>query len=203
MKFKNAYALIAAVALFANVLKAETPNNPVEIAAKAGIEIGAINKTLLVQISDAENQNVEVIILDDSREVYRETFAGKSSLIKRFDLKRLDAGSYQLVIKKAGMTTVQPFEVDFTKINVLSDKLETIFKPRVAEKNGKILVSFLASTPTNVDVRVYDNAGVTVFQENYKTTLLQKAYNLTNLPKGVYFVEVTTDVDTEYFTITK
>jgi hypothetical protein len=203
MNFKNAYALIAAVALFANALKAETPKNPVDLAAKEGIEIGAINKTLLVQISDAENQKVEVVITDENREVYRESFNGKTTIIKRFDLKRLDAGQYRLIIKKEGITTIQPFDVDFTKINVLTDKMETIFKPRVSQKKGKILVSFLATQSTDVSVRIYDNEGITLFNETYNTTLLQKAYNLDKLPKGAYFVEVNTAVDTEYFIVTK
>lgn len=203
MKSKIFSALFVAVALLANVVKAENPNNPAIDLKKEGIEVAAVNKTLLVKITEIPNEVVSVSIESpEFGRVFAENFTVNSSVLKRFDLSKLEVGSYRLTIKKAGITTVQPFEVDFGKIQVITDKIETYYSPRISQKGDKVLVSYLSTVPSTLNVVIYNNAGISIFEEKYETTNFQKAFSLSKLPKGVYFVEVSSDsTETESFTV--
>ena len=58
-----------------------------------------------------------------------------------------------------------------------------------------------SSEKDNVTLKIVDNQGVTAYEQTIEAKAFAKRYDLSNLPSGVYFVEIDADNEPEYFTI--
>ena len=47
------------------------------------------------------------------------------------------------------------------------------------------------------------NDGVMLFEQDYKEDILSKTFDVSKLPTGIYFFEVATKDDSEYFTVVR
>jgi hypothetical protein len=108
MKTKMLIALVLMVAFFNNAALAKpivSNKSVVELEAapieKTEIKVGATQKTLIVNVITMQSEEVFISIEDTEGVVFHsETVTVANDFNKRYNLKNLPAGSYQLVIKK-------------------------------------------------------------------------------------------------------
>ena len=59
-----------------------------------------------------------------------------------------------------------------------------------SESNMRVIASF--AQPESFEVKIYNNDGLSIYQENFETDELSLAMGFSNLPKGEYFISITT-----------
>ena len=195
------YALMFAVALFANALNAKLlPASPLD---KTEVTVSAVQKILSVRIADVENANATITIQNtEGVEIFTETVTGTTAKLRKYNLQKLEIGDYALIVKGKRSKLVQPFSVNIEKIDVLMASRETIFAPVVVLKDRKLDVSASSFNKPGILLTITDNFGTTVFEEKYNAVTLQKRYDLSKLSNGAYIVEVISyGGETEYFPI--
>jgi hypothetical protein len=203
MKTKLFLMLLAAASFLSQPTHARNIKNA-EDDAIAVVEVkGSTNgKTLILDLSNLQNDDVSISILDnEERVIYEETASDVSKFTKKFNLSKLEVGNYTLKVAQKKFKTVQPFEVTFKNVVVDEKAKKFKFDPIVKQKEGKLEVNVPLSD-NQVVVTIIDAYGVTVFEDvNADTQSFRKKYDLKNLSKGNYLVEVTVEGETFYHNI--
>jgi hypothetical protein len=176
--------------------------NPLFIDDNKNVEVVAVNKTLRINVAKMAGETVTISIANASLgEIFSETIT-KSSLIRQYDLRQFENGDFRLIVENDRTKTVQPFTVDYTRININEMERMVTQLPQIKKsKNGFDVRAYLLSK-ADISVVITDNQGISVFKETNNALALAKHYNLSNLPKGIYFVEIKADGDVKYETIT-
>ena len=169
------------------------------------INITAIENSKTVVVTLTNNALSEMTVaLEDA---FGENFATdkvkpSAHFAKRYNLSQLEAGKYRLVVTKNLVKTIQPFEL--TNRNIILNELERKdkFLPTVIQRDKKLDVNVLLGNYSNIIVKMYNNEGVKTFEDKHYVVLtLNKRYDLSQIPKGTYVVEVIAGDETQYFTI--
>lgn len=169
------------------------------------INITAIENSKTVVVTLTNNALSEMTVaLEDA---FGENFATdkvkpSAHFAKRYNLSQLEAGKYRLVVTKNLVKTIQPFEL--THRNIILNELERKdkFLPTVIQRDKKLDVNVLLGNYSNIIVKMYNNEGVKTFEDKHYVVLtLNKRYDLSQIPKGTYVVEVIAGDETQYFTI--
>ena len=201
MKSKFFLSTAFAAAMFATTTNATTVEPRFD---GAKVSISTTNKTLKVSLIAATTEAV-VVKLENTEgvELVNETVNNKASFIKNYKLDNLEVGKYRLVIKRNGSKTIQPFELTPLGIALSTADREEHLLPTVVQKGDVMTVKAFAKKGENIAVRIIGNDGFQVFEKTFSTEMLVKNFNIGNLSKGAYVVEVEADDETEYFTIIK
>jgi Secretion system C-terminal sorting domain len=196
MKTKLFFILTLAAAIFTTSLNATT------IAEElATVKVSSVNRTLNVNVSKAADEVVEVTIESTEGVVLHTDLIEKNEIVKRYDLRQLPIGDYHLVVLKNRAKMVQPFALNYDAITIDEKTRELTMLPQVKLKEDKMDVRVFSTEYKSVTVRILDNQGTEAFQDTFAPKTYAKRYDLSKLPKGVYFVEVNTGSDSEYITI--
>jgi hypothetical protein len=198
MKIKFIFIYTLAAILTANTLTA----NPTFNANFTGVEVLAVNKTLKVKVDKAVNETVEISIETQTGVIiYQETVV-RTGAWKQFDLRQLETGEYRLIVENSRSKTIQPFDVEFTSIKIDASERTIRQLPQILKAGTGIDVRVYLKEKGEIRLSITDNMGFSVFEETIKAVSLVKHYNLSKLQSGIYFIELKTDDEIKYETIT-
>jgi hypothetical protein len=197
MKSKMLFALVLMVAFFNNAAIANPvvpTKSVVELEAlpieKTEIKVGATQKTLIVNVTTAQSEEVFISIEDTEGVVFHsERVTVANDFNKRYNLKNIPAGSYRLVIKKRVAKTILPIEISGEKIDVVESKREIIALPMVHLDAKSLRINVPTKKSATYNVQIFDNLGGLVFEKSY-TELGFHRYDISTLPNGAYIIEV-------------
>ena len=194
MQIKNVF-LIALLGLSSLSLAARPIDNPIQVATDSKsliVRLEASSAAVLVQIETAEGT---IVYTDNTTE-------GQNPSFKRYNVSNLVDGSYRLVVRQGYTQTAQAFDVEAGKVTFKTADSKTTFLPVLVQKGQKLDLSFFNGIATDMTVEIYDNAGVKITEKTYHAALVQQRFDLSRLPKGIYFAIVRTpDFETDFFPI--
>lgn len=202
---KSMFSVLALVAtLFTTTLSANVIENTFDLAGTT-VKISAAQKGIIVNLGSVQKETVSIVIKDANENILlNELVKETPNFMKRYNMSQMPNGSYTLTVTKKTQRTVQPFEI--TKGGLMITELEKKekFIPVVSYQNNKLDVNVLLGNYSNISVTIMDNEGRKVTTDkNYVVLDLHKRYNLSDLPKGAYIVEVMAGDETFYQTIVK
>jgi hypothetical protein len=201
--FASTFAI--ALSIFATTANAENVERILKIEG-TNINITAVENSKTVMVSLNNNANGEMTItLEDA---FGEKFASDvikptARFAKRYNLAQLETGKYRIVLTKNAVKTIQPFELTNRNIILNESERKEKFLPSISQKGKKLDVNVLLGNFSNIIVKMYNNEGVTTFEDkNYVVLTLNKRYDLSALNAGTYVVEVIAGDEAQYFTVT-
>lgn len=204
MKTRFFSALATVAVLFTNTIFANNIENLYDLGGTS-LTISTIKseKTIIVNATNTNDQTITVTIEDaNGATVFKEQANQGRQFAKKYNLSKLDAGDYRVIVTKNYFKTIQPITLTNNSIEMSLAERKEKFLPNVSVKDMKMDVNVLLGNYNNVHVMVYTNTGEKVFEEHdYVVLNLHKRYNLENLKKGIYLVEVTAGDETKTFTI--
>lgn len=204
MKKQAIFVLALVATLFTNNLSANVIENTFDLAGTT-VKISAANKSIVVDLGSVSRETVSIVIANENGEVLMsETVKEKPNFVKRYNMSQMENGSYTLTVTKKTIRTVQPFEITKNGLTISELEKKEKFIPTVSFNNDKLDVNVLLGNYSNITVRILDNEGRKVKEDkNYVVLDLHKRYDLTQLPNGVYVIEVMAGDETFYQTVTK
>ncbi len=168
------------------------------------VNFSTIDKTLKISVRNVDAESV-AIFLEDTEGVtlVSETVEVKPNFVKAYRLENLPNGKYHFIVKRNGVKVVQYFDITPIGISLSENEREETLLPALKQKGDKIYVSSFVKKGGNTSVRIMNNEGGLVFEDNYNDEILRKTFDLSKLQAGVYFFEVQTADETEYFTVVR
>jgi hypothetical protein len=199
------FFILALVAtLFTNTLSANVIENIFELAGTT-VKISANEKSIVVNLGSVQKETVSIVIADaQSNVLLSETVKETPNFVKRYNMSRLEKGTYTLTVTKKTLRTVQPFEITNNTLVIAELEKKEKFIPVVSFNKSHLDVNVLLGNYSNITVTIIDNEGHKVAEDkNYVVVNLHKRYDLSKLPNGAYVVEVMAGDETFYQTVTK
>ncbi|MBL7813483.1 MAG: T9SS type A sorting domain-containing protein [Saprospiraceae bacterium] len=189
--------------LVAVLFTAQTPATAsVPSFSADNVSFSTKDKTFKVSIRNMAAETVSIYLEDIQGIVLvNETLETAPNFVKAYRLENLPIGKYQFTVKRNGYKVVQPFDITLSSINLSeTDKIQTLL-PSILQKEDKITVKSFAKKGDKTTVRILSNDGALLLEKEYTDEILCKTFDLSSLPKGIYFFEVATDEQEEYFTV--
>ena len=167
--------------------------------------ISSEKNAVTVNIGDYKNEAVTIKIEDAyGNQLLSETVKDAQSFIKKYNVSKLEDGSYNLVVSKKTIKTVQPFRIENHTVMMSEVEKKEKFIPTVNQNGNKLNVNVLLGNYSNITVTIFDNEGRKVFDEkNYVVFDLHKIYDLSKFAQGTYWVEIMAGDETFGLTIEK
>ena len=149
---------------------------------------------------DGLKETAEIILTDiDGQVLLSQDTEGKKAFAKVFNLSELPSGDYFLTVRTSLRETVQPIALTKTEVLVYPERKREFYSPVIRVEKQHVDVSLFNGRIGNVTVNILDNNNAQVFQEKLENVLVvEKRYNLNQLPWGRYTIEVVTDSNTFY-----
>jgi hypothetical protein len=207
MKFQFSLLTIVAFLLFSNTSLA-TEINPTNEApttnSKVEIKGSDIEKALLIEFSIISEEDVTISIMnEEGATVHTDKAKSIKAFSKKFNLASLEKGDYTLKVTLNHCKITQVFEVTKKGIIVKETNRKEVYAPIIKEENSKFDIT-IPTIKNKYSVLVLNANGDTVFEETQKgLTQLNKRYNMSNLVKGDYLLQVTIDGESYYQNFTK
>lgn len=108
-----------------------------------------------------------------------------------FDLKQLAQGAYILTVVSEHQETVQPISITSEGVTMDEKQRAAYFPASVNKKRGKLNISLLNPTKSDVQLVVMDMRGNIQFQETIENeAVIERGYKIKQLPDGFYTVIV-------------
>lgn len=85
---------------------------------------------------------------------------------KMFDFTSLPDGEYFFELNENQVIQIKPFSIINGKVTFNNDKNHTIFKPVIAPKESKVILSWLSLKNEPFEVKIYDNENLLLYTEN-------------------------------------
>jgi hypothetical protein len=202
IKLFSAFAF--ATSLFVQTLSANVIENTYNVDG-VEVKIASNAQNVIVNLGDVQNEEIKITLVDDDQNILlTETVKDVKSFTKRYNVSRLDDGSYKMIIIKKTVRTVQPFSIEKGMVKMSSLDKKEKFLPTLSFNNGKLDVNVLLSNYSNIVVKLFDNEGREVMTDNhYAEFKLNKRYDLVKLPTGVYVAQVMAGDETFSYTVVK
>ena len=149
---------------------------------------------------DGLKETAEIILTDiDGQVLLSQDTEGKKAFAKVFNLSELPSGDYFLTVRTSLRETVQPIALTKTEVLVYPERKREFYSPVIRVEKQHVDVSLFNGRIGNVTVNILDNNNAQVFQEKLENVLVvEKRYNLNQLPWGRYTIEVVTESNTYY-----
>ena len=123
--------------------------------------------------------------------VLEESVVASEQFESVFDLKQLAQGTYILTIVSEHQETVQPISITSEGVSMDENQRAAYFPASVVKKKGKLNISLMNPTKSDVQLVVMDMRGNIRFQETIKdAAVIERGYKLKQLPDGFYTVIV-------------
>jgi hypothetical protein len=202
IKLFSAFAF--ATSLFVQTLSANVIENTYNVDG-VEVKIASNAQNVIVNLGDVQNEEIKISLVDDDQNILlTETVKDVKSFTKRYNVSRLDDGSYKMIITKKTVRTVQPFSIEKGIVKMSNMDKKEKFLPTLSFNNGKLDVNVLLSNYSNIVVKLFDNQGREVMTDNhYAEFKLNKRYDLVKLPTGVYVAQVMAGDETFSYTVVK
>lgn len=157
-------------------------------SAKERLDVVALNKakSLLLVIQDS-SQDLAVRLVDsDFNTIYSETIKS-SNINKKFDLKNLNDGTYYFYTSNDLRDIAYTISISDNVLSIVSE--EEKVKPFFRKTEDKILMNFLNSEKSSVEIKLYDEDNRLVFSEiRNEEVIVEKAFDFSKAFPGVYTV---------------
>jgi methionine-rich copper-binding protein CopC len=206
MKFPFSLLTILTFLLFSNVSFATTnPTNEAPATnSKVEIKGSDIEKALSIEFSNIKEEDVTISIMnEEGATVHTDKAKSIKAFSKKFNLSNLEKGEYTLKVTLEHCKITQVFEVTKKGIIVKETNRKEVYAPIIKEEDSKFDIN-IPTIKNKYSVLVLNASGDTVFEEVQKgVTQLNKKYNMTNLAKGEYLLQVSIDGETYYHNFTK
>ena len=204
MKKSLFFVLALAITLFSSFVKAENGTFSYDLGGGTNVKISAVEnaKAVVVSLSNSTKEEVTISLEGENGTLITDNAKGKPSFSKKYILADLEPGQYRVVVKKKAIKTIQPFELTKNSVVLFESERKEKFLPSLSQKGFKIDVNVLLGNYSNIKVIIYDNEGRNVYNDiNYVTLTLNKRYDLSQLGRGAYVIEVVAGDETQYFPI--
>ncbi|NRB49860.1 MAG: hypothetical protein HRU41_19415 [Saprospiraceae bacterium] len=123
--------------------------------------------------------------------VLEESVVASEQFESVFDLKQLAQGAYVLTVVSEYQETVQPISITNEGVSMDENQRAAYFPANVTKKRGKLNISLLNPTKSDVQLLVMDMRGNIQFQETIEDeAVIERGYKLKQLPDGFYTVIV-------------
>jgi Secretion system C-terminal sorting domain len=206
MKFQFSLLSLVVILIFTNstIATANPTNEAPSTNSKVEIKGSEIEKALSIEFSNIKEEDVTISIMNyEGATVHTDKAKSIKAFNKKFNLASLDKGEYTLKITLEHCKITQLFEVTKKGINVKENNRKEVYAPIIKEENSKFDI-IIPTIKIKYTVLVLDLNGNTVFEEAQKgITQLNKRYNMSNLTKGEYLLQVSIDGETYYHNFTK
>jgi methionine-rich copper-binding protein CopC len=206
MKFPFSTLFIVAVFMFTNThfATANPTNEAPATNSKIEIKGSDIEKALLIEFSNIKEEDVTISIMNnEGATVHTDKAKSIKAFSKKFNLSSLEKGEYTLKVTLEHCKITQLFEVTKKGIIVKETNRKEVYAPTIKEEDHKFDI-IIPTIKNKYSVLVLDANGNTVFEETQKgLTQLNKRYNMTNLTKGEYLLQVSIDGETYYHNFAK
>jgi hypothetical protein len=207
MKTRLFFVLSLVVTLFTNTLFAGSGEFTYDLGGGTNVKISAVAnaKSIMVSLNNVATEEVSISLQDnDGISFFSEKVKSTPRFAKKYNLSNLEAGSYNVIVTKKAIKTIQPFELTNTSVVLFETEKKEKFLPMVIQNGSKIDVNVLLGNYSNIKVKIYNSEGQIVYDDmNYVVLTLHKRYDLEKLPKGAYVVEVVAGDETQYFTVAR
>jgi phosphotransferase system HPr-like phosphotransfer protein len=202
IKFLSTFALAAT--LFVQTLSANNIENTFDLSGTT-VRIASSFKTIILNLGDVQKEEITIKIQDgDENTLLNETVKNVKGFTKKYNLSRLENGSYQMIITKKTVRTVQPFKIEDGQVKMTETEKKEKFLPIINFKDEKLDVNVLLGNYSNIVVKLYDNEGREIMTDKHLAEFkLNKRYNLSKLPAGIYLAEVLAGDETFSYTVIK
>ncbi len=204
MKTRMLFSVALAAVLFTNTAFANVSENVFDLAGTT-VKISATDNALVVNLGSVTKEEITIKIEDAfGGTLLTEKVKDMPFFVKKYNVSKLEAGKYTLTVTKKTVRTVQPFDISATGVHIADIEKKEKFIPVVNLTDNKLDVNVLLGNYSNITVTITDNEGRIVKQDkNYVVLDLHTRYDITQLPNGVYVVEVRAGDETFYHTIKK
>ncbi|MCP9237120.1 hypothetical protein [Lewinella sp. JB7] len=156
------------------------------------VQADPASRTLTLRTTSGMDVPTTLKIIDENGLVLHTSQLDSGAyLSKRFQLDALPAGKYSVVLTDVVSTTSQPIVIDHQGVFADPALATRTYYPHVELKDDLLTVNYLNHTGRSVYIRLYDQYGQEVIADRRPgTAVVQRAYNLENLPTGEYFVMI-------------
>ena len=142
------------------------------------------SKSLNLELNNNDG-TLDVTIKDKlGVQLYSEHFNGKL-LTKKFDLGLLPDGEYIVEIEGLTKINVIPFKVTGSKVTVLEERKELIYKPIIRVDGDYVFVSKFSSNNSNLKIAFFDAEDNLLLEDKFDNKIAKgKVFNIGLLDKG-------------------
>jgi Secretion system C-terminal sorting domain len=206
MKLQFSILTLLAVLTFTNAFA--TFNHPTneETTTNTKVEIkgSEIEKSILIEFSNIKEEDVTISIMnEEGATVHTDKAKNIKAFNKKFNLANLEKGEYTLKVTLEHCKITQLFEVTKKGIIVKENNRKEVYAPIIKEEDSKFDI-IIPTIKNKYSVLVMDSNGTTVFEDAQKGLIqLNKRYNMSNLSKGEYLLQISIDGETYYHNFIK
>ncbi len=162
------------------------------------IEKSGYEKKISVIIEELKS-SATVQIVTATGTILAEEKVTKGAFAKIFNLQNLPNGKYRLLVQMEYCEVVQPFQLTRDDLLLNAAHREEYFPPVLNLQSNALDLTLLNTRLVNVTVSILDEAGNQVFEDNLRNVFkVERRYNLADLGKGRYTVQVTTPYRSYY-----
>lgn len=189
---KKVLISLAMSALFINLAVA---NNYIPVLK---VEAG-IDKKFYLALENVSAETSVQILDQEGFTLIEESVAASEAFEKVFNLEKLQAGIYTLVIKSNYKETVQPMIITGRNLIVDESKRKEFYPAIIKMEKNNVNLSLLNPTKSKVVLSIQDATGETLYRDALNDLMVvEKRYDLSQLSSGQYTVVV--DTSNEVFT---
>ena len=200
MKSKIIFLATLVAVLFTTQISATVSTTP--LFDGTNVNFSTIDKTLKISVRNVEAESIAIYLEDtEGVSLVSETVKVTPNFVKAYRLENLPNGKYHFTVKRNGVKVVQYFDITPIGINMSANEREETLLPSLKQNGDKVFVSSFVKKGDKTSVRILNNEGGLVFEDNYSEGVLRKTFDISKLQAGIYFFEVQTADETEYFTV--
>ena len=200
MKSKIIFLATLVAVLFTTQISATVRTTP--LSDGTNVNFSTIDKTLKISVRNVEAESIAIYLEDtEGVSLVNETVKVTPNFVKAYRLENLPNGKYHFTVKRNGVKVVQYFDITPIGINMSANEREETLLPSLKQNGDKVFVSSFVKKGDKTSVRILNNEGGLVFEDRYSEDVLRKTFDISKLKVGIYFFEVQTADETEYFTV--
>ncbi len=161
------------------------------------------DKTVVVNLNDWSNSEVRVLIKQvNGPVIYNDEFQSGEVEGKRYNLKNVADGNYELIIESDTKKAIQEIEINASDLLVRTYKTNIIFKSAVGIAEDAVNFNQLA-LGRNITFSIGDEKGIFFSKVFYGQTTIHKKFDTSELPAGDYYVVVRGSDQYDTYSFTK
>lgn len=161
---------------------------------KLSIDKETQSKTLIFELDSSSHQSF-IELMDSQNNVIFYESVTNDSYSKKFNLKKLKAGTYFFKVENQLSNAVYTININNKEVKI-AEKKENTIKPVFRKIGTKTYISFLNINIEDVDIKIIDSNGRLVFKESFNNNLVvARILNFEKAEKGKYRIIVKSSND--------
>jgi len=154
------------------------------------------SKSLIVEL-DSQHEKTILKIIDENQNIIFSEKISVDSYTKKFDLDKLENGSYLFELDDSLRTLIYTISVENEEVKILK-RIENT-KPVFRKKGAMLFINLLNLDGKDVKIKVFDSENRTLYKEVIENEIIvTKAFNFKTAYEGRYTVVVKDGENTYY-----